>query len=128
MAIDWRLRAFRSWTQMEELNWARIGYPPIDYQGRPLPAPAEANAESRRDRPELIKTYELGIPCANRSGWPASPSMPCSTASPSPPRSARSRGIRRHLLLDVRRGPEASELIRKYLGSVVPYADISLRL
>ena len=30
--LDWRLRAFRSWTQMEEPNWAKIGYPPIDYQ------------------------------------------------------------------------------------------------
>ena len=30
--LDWRLKSFRAWTQMEEPKWAKIGFPAIDYQ------------------------------------------------------------------------------------------------
>ena len=30
--LDWRLKAFRHWLTMPEPDWARVGYPPIDYQ------------------------------------------------------------------------------------------------
>src|SRR5262245_28954165 len=30
--LDWRLKAFRLWLEMEEPNWAKLGYPKIDYQ------------------------------------------------------------------------------------------------
>ena len=30
--LEWRLKAYRHWLTMEEPNWAKIGYPPIDYQ------------------------------------------------------------------------------------------------
>src|SRR5881394_119221 len=30
--LEWRLKAFRLWQEMEEPNWAKLGYPPIDYQ------------------------------------------------------------------------------------------------
>ena len=30
--LDWRLKAFRLWQDMEEPDWAKLGYPPIDYQ------------------------------------------------------------------------------------------------
>ena len=30
--LDWRLKAFRLWQDMEEPNWAKLGYPAIDYQ------------------------------------------------------------------------------------------------
>jgi Fe-S cluster assembly protein SufB len=30
--LEWRLQAFRQWQQMAEPNWAKLGYPPIDYQ------------------------------------------------------------------------------------------------
>ena len=64
--LEWRLRAFRAWTQMEEPNWARVGYPPIDYQDAYYySAPKGSTAPKSLDEvdPELLKTYEkLGIP------------------------------------------------------------------
>src|ERR1044071_7127912 len=30
--LDWRLKAYRHWLKMEEPNWAKVHYPPIDYQ------------------------------------------------------------------------------------------------
>jgi hypothetical protein len=39
--LDWRLEAYRRWTQMQEPDWAKVGYPPIDYQGRVLLRGAE---------------------------------------------------------------------------------------
>ena len=30
--LEWRLKAYRHWLTMEEPNWGKLGYPPIDYQ------------------------------------------------------------------------------------------------
>ena len=104
--LEWRLKAFAAWQQMEEPHWARVEHQPIDYQDlHYYAAPKKKAGPKSLDEvdPELLRTYEkLGIPLkerailagvevagmrrrrTGRSRW-----MRCSTASRSPPRSAR---------------------------------------
>lgn len=64
--LDFRLKAYRQWLEMEEPNWANVGYPPIDYQSivyysAPKKKPV-LNSLSDVD-PEVLRTFErLGIP------------------------------------------------------------------
>lgn len=67
--LDWRLKAYRTWLNMQEPNWAKLGYPPIDYQNiHYYAAPKKPTPTSLADLdPELLRTYEkLGIPLAEQ--------------------------------------------------------------
>jgi Fe-S cluster assembly protein SufB len=64
---DWRLQAFKRWKQMEEPEWAMVNYPPIDYQDQYYYARPKSMLEKPKSLddvdPELLRTYEkLGIP------------------------------------------------------------------
>ena len=63
--LEWRLEAFRRWLTMEEPTWARVDYPKIDYQDLyyySAPKKKELASLDEVD-PEILKTYEkLGIP------------------------------------------------------------------
>jgi Fe-S cluster assembly protein SufB len=64
---DWRLQAFKRWKQMEEPEWAMVNYPPIDYQDQYYYARPKSMQEKPKSLdevdPELLRTYEkLGIP------------------------------------------------------------------
>jgi Fe-S cluster assembly protein SufB len=126
--LDWRLRAFRSWTQMEEPNWARVGYPPIDYQDAfYYSAPKVKQAPKGLDEidPELIKTYEkLGIPLREQerlAGVAVDAVFDSVSVATTFRKKLEEYGVIFCSMSDaVQKHPE---LIRKYLGSVVPYAD-----
>jgi Fe-S cluster assembly protein SufB len=64
--LEWRLGAFRRWLTMREPTWARVDYPKIDYQNAYYySAPKQKKALASLDEvdPEILKTYEkLGIP------------------------------------------------------------------
>ncbi|MEO1786099.1 MAG: Fe-S cluster assembly protein SufB, partial [Pseudomonadota bacterium] len=64
--LDWRLKAFERWQTMDEPNWAMVRYPAIDYQAYHYYAAPKAGAkyDSIDDVPkEILETYEkLGIP------------------------------------------------------------------
>ena len=64
--LEWRLKAFRRWLEMEEPDWAQLHYPPIDYQNISYySAPKTKDRPKSLDEidPELLATYEkLGIP------------------------------------------------------------------
>ncbi|GGA81675.1 Fe-S cluster assembly protein SufB [Brucella endophytica] len=64
--LEWRLEAFRRWLTMEEPNWARVEYPKIDFQDLYYyAAPKNQTGPKSLDEvdPELLRTYEkLGIP------------------------------------------------------------------
>ncbi|QNT78862.1 Fe-S cluster assembly protein SufB [Entomobacter blattae] len=64
--LEWRLKAFSAWKAMEEPQWAKVHYPPIDFQAlHYYAAPKKRNAPKSLNEvdPELLKTYEkLGIP------------------------------------------------------------------
>ena len=64
--LEWRLKAYRHWLTMTEPDWAKIGYPAIDYQDiYYYAAPKMQDRPKSLDEvdPELLRTYEkLGIP------------------------------------------------------------------
>ena len=65
--LDWRLAAYRRWEQMEEPEWAMVDYPKIDFQDQYYYAQPKSFAEKPKSLdevdPELLRTYEkLGIP------------------------------------------------------------------
>ena len=67
--LEWRLRAYEAWLQMEEPNWAKVGYPKIDYQDIHYYAAPKRPAPKSLDEvdPELLAMYEkLGIPLRER--------------------------------------------------------------
>src|SRR4249920_1297290 len=63
--LAWRLEAFKRWLTMREPTWARVDYPKIDYQNAYYYSAPKKNALASLDEvdPEILKTYEkLGIP------------------------------------------------------------------
>src|SRR6185369_15238408 len=68
--LEWRLDAYRRWLTMREPQWARVNYGPIDYQNAYYySAPSNFKAPKSLDDidPEILKTYEkLGIPLRER--------------------------------------------------------------
>jgi Fe-S cluster assembly protein SufB len=69
--LDWRLKAYAAWLTMEEPHWARVEHAPIDYQDiHYYAAPKKKPGLKSLDEvdPELLKTYEkLGIPLKERA-------------------------------------------------------------
>ncbi|HUZ90587.1 MAG TPA: Fe-S cluster assembly protein SufB [Methylocella sp.] len=69
--LDWRLAAYRRWLTMMEPKWARVHYPPIDFQDSYYYAAPKAKEDTPKSLdevdPELLKTYEkLGIPLSEQ--------------------------------------------------------------
>jgi Fe-S cluster assembly protein SufB len=63
--LEWRLDAYRRWLTMREPQWARVDYGPIDYQDLYYYSAPKRNALASLDEvdPEILKTYaKLGIP------------------------------------------------------------------
>ena len=129
--LEWRLRAYRVWTEMEEPDWAKVFYPPIDYQDAYYySAPKQKPKRESLDEvdPEILRTYEkLGIPLreqeilagvANVAVDAVFDSVSVATTFKKKLEEAGvifcsfSEAVRNH-----------PELVRKYLGSVVPYSD-----
>jgi Fe-S cluster assembly protein SufB len=69
--LAWRLKSYAAWLTMTEPNWARVGYPKIDYQDiHYYAAPKKKDGPKSLDEvdPELLRTYEkLGIPLRERA-------------------------------------------------------------
>ena len=64
---EWRLKALERWRTMEEPGWARVSYPPIDFQAISYYAAPKSDDDRPKSLaevdPELLRTYEkLGIP------------------------------------------------------------------
>ncbi len=62
--LELRLKAFRAWQKMEEPHWAKVTYPPIDYQAISYWAAPKKGPKSLDEvDPEILRAYEkLGIP------------------------------------------------------------------
>jgi len=134
---DWRLDAFRRWKTMTEPQWARVHYPPIDYQDLyyyAAPKTAEGPKSLDEVDPELLRTYEkLGIPLREQeilAGVQADPNArkvavdavfdSVSVATTFKAELAKAGVIFCPISEAVQTHPE---LVRKYLGSVVPVTD-----
>ncbi|MEB3353898.1 MAG: Fe-S cluster assembly protein SufB, partial [Cyanobacteriota bacterium] len=68
--LEFRLRAYRQWLQMQEPDWAALGHPPIDYQDivyYAAPKQQEKKASLDEVDPKLLETFDkLGIPLSEQ--------------------------------------------------------------
>ncbi|MDQ2890989.1 MAG: Fe-S cluster assembly protein SufB, partial [Gemmatimonadota bacterium] len=126
--LEWRLKAYRRWLTMKEPHWPNVKYPPIDYQAsRYWSAPTSVKPLQSLDDvdPELIRTYEkLGI-SLNEQKFLSGVAVDAIFDSVSVGTTMKEE-LAAHGVIFCSFGEavkEHPELVRKYLGSVVPYSD-----
>ena len=127
--LEWRLKAYAVWQKMESPDWAKLNIPPIDYQDAyyyAAPKTSDGPASLDEVDPELLKTYEkLGIPISEQkllAGVVAVDAVfdSVSVATTFRGELAKSGVIFCPISEAIREYPE---LIKRYMGSVVPVAD-----
>ncbi len=131
--LEWRLAAFRRWLTMEEPTWAKVSYPKIDFQDLYYyAAPKKAPGPKSLDEvdPELLATYEkLGIPLRERAVLAGVEGAQVavdavfdsvSVVTTFKEELAKAGVIFCSISEALRDHPE---IVRKYLGSVVPVTD-----
>ena len=126
--LEWRLKALRHWFTMKEPTWANVHYPPIDYQAiRYYSAPKQKKTLNSLDEvdPELRRTFEkLGISLEEQkrmSGVAVDAVFDSVSVATTFQAELAKLGIIFCSFSDaVKNHPE---LVKKYLGSVVPYTD-----
>jgi len=127
--LEWRLKAFRHWLTMKnEPKWANIKYPNIDFQDIIYyAAPKQKPALSSLDEvdPELLKTFEkLGISLQEQkrlTGVAVDAVFDSVSVTTTFKKELSKLGIIFGSMSDAIK--EHPELVKKYLGSVVPYTD-----
>ena len=124
--LDWRLESFRRWQTLESPDWAKLRIAPIDYQGQSYySAPKEGPKSLDEVDPELLRTYEkLGIPLHERAVL-AGVAVDAVFDSVSVATTFKAKLAEMGVIFcsfgeAVREHPD---LVRKYLGSVVPQGD-----
>jgi Fe-S cluster assembly protein SufB len=126
--LEWRLKAFRRWQQMTEPRWPNVQYPPLDYQAISYySAPKSAKPLASLDEvdPKLLETYaKLGISLTEQKRL-AGVAVDAVFDSVSVGTTFREELAKEGILFmsfgeAVREHPE---LVRQYLGSVVPHSD-----
>src|SRR3974390_2600275 len=130
---EWRLGAYRRWLTMDEPRWARVEHPPIDYQDLyyySAPKSTQGPASLEEVDPELLRTYEkLGIPLREQEILAGVETRKVavdavfdsvSVATTFKEELAKAGVIFCPISEAVRTHPE---LVRRYLGSVVPVTD-----
>ena len=148
--LAWRLEAYKRWLTMREPTWARVDYPKIDYQNAYYYSAPKRNVLASLDEvdPEILKTYEkLGIPLKEQEilAGVRKQSEPSTLDDEATGGDFRSGGVAVDAVFDsvsvattfkaelkkagvifmpmseaVREHPD---LVKKYLGSVVPVTD-----
>jgi Fe-S cluster assembly protein SufB len=132
--LDWRLEAFERWLQLEQPEWAKVAFPPIDYQDSYYyAAPSKKEGPTSLDEvdPELLATYaKLGIPLKEQevlAGVQGAPKYAVDAVFDSVSvvttfkKELAEVGVIFCSMSEAIR--EHPELVRKYLGSVVPTSD-----
>ena len=126
--LEFRLRAFRYWQTLEQPSWAHVNLPEIDYQAISYYADPTAKAKDEGKKeidPELMKTFDkLGIPLEERmalAGVAVDAVMDSVSVKTTFKEKLQEKGVIFCSISEAVR--ENPELVRKYLGSVVPYRD-----
>ena len=126
--LDWRLKAYRYWLKMDSPDWAKLTIPPIDYNDiyyYAAPKTAEGPKSLDEVDPELLRTYEkLGIPL-NEQKMLAGVAVDAVFDSVSVATTFREELAKAGVIFcpiseAIREYPD---LVRKYMGSVVPVSD-----
>jgi Fe-S cluster assembly protein SufB len=126
--LDWRLKAYNRWTTMLEPHWANISYPPIDYQNviyYSAPKPKKVLGSLDEVDPKLREMYnKLGISLGEQkrmNNVAVDVVMDSVSVGTSFKAELSKLGIIFCSMGEAVR--EHPELVRKYLGSVVPHSD-----
>ncbi|MBB6254458.1 Fe-S cluster assembly protein SufB [Nitrospirillum iridis] len=126
--LEWRLKAFHRWQRMAPPDWAKLNIAPIDYQASTYYSAPKANSGPKsldEVDPELLKTYEkLGIPLGERAAL-AGVAVDAVFDSVSVATTYKDKLADLGIIFcsfgeAVREHPD---LVRRYLGSVVPQGD-----
>ncbi|WP_025898853.1 Fe-S cluster assembly protein SufB [Sneathiella glossodoripedis] len=132
--LEWRLKAYRYWLEMEEPDWAKVNYPEIDFQDiYYYSAPKQKDKLKSLDEvdPEILEVYnKLGIPLKEQEvlagvEGAANVAVDAVFDSVSVATTFRERLEKEGVIFcpiseAIQKHPE---LVKKYLGSVVPYTD-----
>ena len=126
--LEWRLKAYRHWTTLEEPRWQNVRYAPINYQDivyYSAPKPKKKLASMDEVDPEMKAAFEkLGIPLVEQmrmsgvavdavfDSVSVATTFKAKLAEAGVVFCSFSEAVQNH-----------AELVRKYLGSVVPYSD-----
>ena len=131
--LDWRMRSYKHWEKInknhKEPTWAKVNYPPIDYQDIYYYAAPKSMTETPKSLddvdPEMLETFEkLGIPINEReklAGVAVDAVFDSVSVANTLDDQLKDMGIIFCSFNDaVKNHPD---LVKKYIGSVVPYSD-----
>jgi Fe-S cluster assembly protein SufB len=127
--VDWRLKALARWQAMDEPNWAKVHYPPIDFQAISYYAAPKSSGDGPKSLaevdPELLRTYEkLGIPVREQevlAGVAVDYVFDSVSVATTFKKKLGELGIIFCSMSEALQ--EHPELVRQYLGTVVPQGD-----
>ncbi|HUT51432.1 MAG TPA: Fe-S cluster assembly protein SufB [Alphaproteobacteria bacterium] len=127
--LEWRLKAFAHWHTMPEPQWAMVSFPPIDYQDAYYYAAPKSQADGPQSLdevdPRLLETYKkLGIPLEEQkilAGVAVDAVFDSVSVATTFKGELEKVGVIFCPISEAVR--DHPDLVRKYLGSVVPYAD-----
>ncbi|MCB0378667.1 MAG: Fe-S cluster assembly protein SufB [Bdellovibrionales bacterium] len=127
--LDYRLKAFAHWQTLEEPTWADLSYEPIHYQDISYYSEPKSQKEGPKSLdeldPELLKTFErLGIPLGEQkriSGVAVDAVFDSVSVGTTHTEELKKYGV---IFCSISEAVhEHGELVKRYLGSVVPYKD-----
>jgi Fe-S cluster assembly protein SufB len=127
--LEYRLKAFRLWLTMEEPDWADLRYPKINYQDIVYFSAPKKSQEKKQSLdeldPELLKTFErLGIPLTEQkriSGVAVDAVFDSVSLGTTHQEELKRHGV---VFCSISEAVHThAELVKKYLGSVVPTSD-----
>ena len=124
--LEFRLKAFRHWQTMKQPEWGHVNVPEIDYQGISYYADPLAKKPANKEiDPELEKTFDkLGIPLEERlalSGTAVDAIMDSVSVKTTYREKLAEKGI---IFMSIGEAVKTHpDLVRQYLGTVVPYRD-----
>jgi Fe-S cluster assembly protein SufB len=127
--LEWRLKAYRHWQTMKEPTWQFVKYPPINFQDVTYYSAPKQKTDGPKSLdevdPKLLETYEkLGIPLRERSrlaGVAVDAVFDSVSVGTTYRETLAKQGIIFCSMSEAVQ--EHPELVRKYLGLVVPYTD-----
>ena len=127
--LDWRLKAYSRWLEMPEPEWAKVSFPPIDYQDSYYYSAPKAMGDGPKSLdevdPELLATYEkLGIPLKEQevlAGVAVDAVFDSVSVATTFKKKLEEAGV---IFCPISEALQrCPDLVQKYLGTVVPAAD-----
>lgn len=127
--LEWRLQAYRHWLKMPEPTWAKVEHPPVDYQDAYYYASPKSMEDAPKSLdevdPKLLETYEkLGIPLREQeilAGVAVDVVFDSVSVATTFKEELHKAGV---IFCSISEAAQKHpELLKKYMGSVVPYHD-----